>query len=248
MAFADQEQRFWPTFLAFVTALATLLGAIGGIVATAVALTGGGGGGAASTPSAAPAHASSTPSAVATPGRTSSPLPSPTPAALALKADADSSWSYPARLSEDEDHLALDWGCSSDSRGNGSKQDCASGLIAVHFDLTAFPRGAKVQDASLRLYTEESGDQVDVYARRATTQWNESNSDAPPECDPTGEPAGQAVGNEWTWDVTSLLLDQQNAGAKDFAVCLILKKDAGIVFASREGPRSTAPSLTITYR
>ena len=245
MAVADQKQQFWPTFFAFVTALATLAGAVGGIVATAVALTGGGGD--ASTPSSAPAHASSTPSAAA-PSRTASTVPSPTPRVLELVADADSSWAYPPALSEDQKSLALDWGCSRDSRGNGSKQDCGSGVIAAHFDLTALPRGATIASAVLRLYAEESGSRIDVYARRATTQWKEEDSNEPPECDPTGETAGQADGNEWTWDVATVLRTQQDAGGKDFGVCLLLKNDASIVFGSREGAPSTAPALTITYR
>jgi hypothetical protein len=245
MSLADQKQQFWPTFLAFVTALATLLGAVGGIVATAVALSGGGD--SPSSPVASPAGASSTPSPAATRSPTPRPILSPKPSVLALAAEADSSWTYPARLSEDEDHLALDWACSRDSRGNGSKQDCGSGLIAVRFDLTALPRGARTEEALLSLYTED-GSGTDIYARLATTQWKEEDTDGPPECDPAGETAGQADGEQWTWDVTSFLLAQLDAGAKDLGVCLFLKQDAGIVFGSREGAPSTAPALTITYR
>src|SRR5436309_12318184 len=182
MSLADQKQQFWPTFLAFVTALATLLGAIGGIVATAVALNGGDGGGAASTAVPATASASSTPSAVPTPSTTASPVPSPKPTAIVLPAEADSSWAYPSMVSTDEEHLALDWACSRDSHGNGSKQDCGSGIIAVRFDLTAIPRGKTVQSAVLALHAEESGGAIDVYARLATGQWKEDDSDAPPDC------------------------------------------------------------------
>jgi len=245
MAVADQKQQFWPTFFAFVTALATLAGAVGGIIATALAVTGGGG--AAPTPPPAPTAASSTPSAGA-PRPTASTVASPTPWVLELAADADSSWAYPPAPSEDQESLALDWGCSRDSRGNGSKEDCASGVIAVRFDLTALPRGATIEGAALSLYAEEGGSGIDVYARRATTQWKEADSNEPPECDPTGETAGQVDGNEWTWDVTPVLRGQQDAGGTDFGVCLVLKADAGIVFGSREGAPSTAPALTITYR
>ena len=248
MAFADEKQSFWPTILAFVTALATLLGAIGGIVATAAALTGGDGG-SSSSPAQAPASATSTPSPVATSRPTASPatspVASPTPRVIELTPEADSSWAFPSNPSSDEEHLDLDWGCSRDSRGNGSKQECGSGLIAVRFDLAELPKTAALQSATLALYADESGGAIDVYARPATTEWKD---DEPPDCGPTGETAGRADGDQWTWEVTSLLQDERATGAKDFGLCLVLKRDAAIVFGSREGASSRAPALTITYR
>jgi hypothetical protein len=142
----------------------------------------------------------------------------------------------------------LDWDCSDDSRRNGSKRDCGSGLVVVHFDLGALPKNAEIEQSVLTLYREDGAGEMDVYARQAISEWSEGESNGPPECEPTGETIGETDGDEWTWDLTALLQDQRDAGKGDFGVCLILKKDVDIAFGSRECESIRQPALAITYR
>ncbi len=249
---AHPKQPFWHTTFAFVTAVGTLVGAIGGLVATIYATDGND-----EAPLLTPAPSavySAAPAASPTATVKVTPRPSATPLVFEVDADADTWWGPPGTLSGNEDEvspgesqsLILNWGCTDDSRGNGAKRDCASGLIALHFDLTALPSNATIEEAVLKLYTEEGG-VVRVYARRATSGWSEEGS-TEPECDSSDETAGERIGEEWRSDVTTLVQDQLADEGENFGFCLVLKEDAGVTFASREGASSRAPVLTVTYR
>jgi len=245
---AHQKQPFWHTTFAFVTAVGTLVAAIGGLVATIYATDGNDD---ASTLTPAPSAVSSAaPAASATATVKVTRRPSATPVVFELTAEADMWWGAPGTSYDEDDespgkgeYLVLDWGCSEDSRGNGSKRDCGSGLIAIYFDLAALPDNATIDEAVLTLYEEEGGG-ARTYARRASSGWSEGES-AEPECDSSGEVAGEANEGEWRWDATTLVQDQLAAEGENFGFCLILKEDAGVTFASREG--SGVPALTITY-
>ncbi len=248
---AHPKQPFWHTTFAFVTAVGTLVGAIGGLVATIYATDGND---QTSTQTAAPSAVSSAaPAATPTATVKVTARPSATPSVFEITADADSWWGPPgSSLNEDQPpgqtaNLALDWGCSDDSRGNGSKRDCGSGLSALYFDLAALPDNATIEAAELTLYAEEGGG-AKVYARRATSGWSEEIGSAKPECDSTDETAGTATGDEWRWDVTTLVQEQLAAEGENLGFCLILKEDAGVTFASREAAASRTPVLTITSR
>jgi hypothetical protein len=249
---AHQKQPFWHTTFAFVTAVGTLIGAIGGLVATIYATDGNDD---ASTLTPSPSAVSSAaPAASATATVKVTPRPSATPVVFELTAEADTWWGPPGNSRDGEEdeapgetaYLILDWGCSEDSRGNGSKRDCGSGLIALYFDLGDLPENATIDEAVLTLH-EEGGGGARTYARRASSGWSEGES-AEPECDSSDEVAGEANEDEWRWDVTTLVQDQLADEGENFGFCLILMEDARVTFASREGPDARAPALTITYR
>lgn len=251
----DHKQSLLTTVLALVTALAAVVGAIGGLIATIYATDGGA---PASTATPAPVVSSATP-APATP--TPSPSPevrwsTPTPAIVEISPEADNWWGSPATSSRDEDgdnrgkdeELVLDWGCSDDSRGNGSKRDCGSGIVALQFDLNDLPDDVTIDAAVLRLYAADaSATEQMVYARRATSVSTEDGSTAP-ECDSDGEAGGEAADGEWTWDATPVVQAQRADEQTSVGFCLILKQDADVKFVSREGAESRVPALTITYR
>ena len=248
---AHPKQPFWHTTFAFVTAVGTLVGAIGGLVATIYATDGND---EASTPTSPPSAVySAGPAPTSTATVKVTPRPSVTPSVFQITAGADSWWGPPGTLQGDQggspgtsEDLTLDWGCTEDSRGNGSKRDCGSGLIALYFDLAALPDDAPIEEAVLTLYADEGGD-ARVYARRAASGWSEEGS-AEPECDSSDETADEATEDEWRWDVTTLVQDQLSAESENFGFCLVLKEDASVTFASREGPAPRAPVLTITSR
>ena len=187
---ANQEPPSSSTILAIVTALAALIGAIGGLIATVYAVGITDSGTAASTPTPPPA-ATSTNTPGPTPAATVQATPSspPTPAVVVIAAGADRWWGPPGASSGDEEdegdegspgqseELSLSWGCSRD-RGNGTGKDCGTGLIAVYFDLTGLPEGALIDEAILTLYSQDAPDGMVVYALPATSGWSEKESDA----------------------------------------------------------------------
>jgi hypothetical protein len=254
---ANQEQPSSSTILAVVTALAALIGAIGGLIATVYAVGITDGGTAASTPTPA-AVVTSENTLVPTPATTAQATPSspPTPAVVVMTAGADRWWGPPGTSYSDEDEgdegspgqseeLSLSWGCSRD-RGNGRGKDCGSGLIAIYFDLAGLPDGVSIDEAVLTLYSQDAADGMVVYALPATSGWSEKESE-PPTCDSSAETPGEAADNEWRWDVTKLAQDQHVGDAENLGYCLFLKDEGGVIFGSREGARSGAPSLIVTY-
>ena len=221
----DHKQSFLTTILALVTAFAAVVGAIGGLIATIYATDGRD---AASTATPAPALSSTT-SAVVTPTPSPAATPrlgTPTPAVIEFAAEADSSWGPPATSGDEEgdsrgedDALILDWGCSDDSRGNGSKRDCGSGTVALQFDLSDLPAGLTIDEAVLRLYEANgSGTETMVYARHVTSGWEEDGSDAP-DCDSTDETAAEVTEDEWAWDLTEIVRDQYAGEENSVGVC-----------------------------
>jgi hypothetical protein len=247
----EPNQPFWTTTLAAVTAFATLAGAVVGLVATAVAITDGGE--ATSTTPTPSGITSATPQAATPTPAFVTASPSPTPGVIELTADADSWWPSPAGIpGDDEDRdpaesetLLLDWGCSEDSRGNGSKEDCGSGLIAIRFDLRALPEGAAVEQAVLTLDVKDVSDKdITIYARTGT--WSDESTE--PQCEARGEVPAEPSGDESTWDVTALISEEASITESSFSLCLVLKRDASAAFTSRESDESRAPTLTLTYR
>ena len=245
------------TILAAITALATLVGAIGGLIATVYAVGITDSGTAASTPTPAPvATSAETTAPTLAPTVEATPLSPPTPVVVRLASGADRWWGPPGTSSSDEDEggeadpgqtedLPLSWGCSRD-RGNGRGKDCGSGLIAVYFDLAGLPDGVSIDEAVLSLYSQDAADGMAVYALPATSGWSETESDAPA-CDSDDELPAEATENEWRWDVTTVARDQHSGAFENLGFCLILTDDAAIIFGSREGDPSRAPSLTVTY-
>jgi len=250
------------TILAVVTAFATLVGAIGGLIATVYAVGITDSGNAASTPTPPPA-ATSTNAPPPTPAPTPTPsLSAPrsfTPAVIVITADADRWWGPPGTSSGDHEddggetgpgqteELSLSWGCSDDSRGNGSRKDCGSGVIAVHFDLTDLPDDVSIEEAVLSLHAVDGAGNTLVNAMPATSEWSENDS-YEPSCDSSDETSAGAADDEWIWDATALVRDQYTGDAQNVGFCLLLNDNAGTVtFTSREGAVSSAPSLTVTY-
>jgi hypothetical protein len=125
-------------------------------------------------------------------------------------------------------------------------KDCGSGLIAVYFDLAGLPDGVSIDEAVLTLYSQDAADGMVVYSLYATSGWSEKESD-PPSCDSSDETLGEAAADEWRWDVTGLAQDQHAGDTENLGFCLILKDEGSVIFGSREGARSGAPSLTVTY-
>lgn len=254
----DHKQSVLTTVLALVTALAAVVGAIGGLIATIYATDGGD---PASTPTPPPAVSSKTPTAATpTPSATATAtaIPrrgTPTPAVIEIAAESDRWWGSPATSSGDEgdnrgegEELVLDWGCSDDSRGNGSKRECGSGTVAIQFDMSDLPDDVTIDGAVLRLYTADgSGTEITVYAHTASSAWTEDGSTAP-ECDASDEAADEVTEGESAWDVTTVVQDQHAGAENSVGFCLVLKGDAAVTFVSREGAESKAPALTITYR
>jgi len=238
-------------------ALAALIGAIGGLIATVYAVGITDSGTAASTPTPA-AVVTSVNTLVPTPPATAEATPSspPTPAVVVMTAGADRWWGPPGTSSSDEDEggeadpgqsedLPLSWGCSRDT-GNGRGKDCGSGLIAIYFDLAGLPDGVSIDEAVLTVYSHYAADGIAVYALPATSGWSENEPEAP-SCDSSDETLGEAAGQEWRWDVTRLAQDQHAGDVENLGFCLILKDELGVIVGSREGARSGAPSLTVTY-
>jgi hypothetical protein len=255
---ALNEEPSSSTILAVVTALAALVGAIGGLIATVYAVGITDSGTAAATPTPPPAAiAANTPPPTPAPTVEATPPGPPTPVVVAITSGADRWWGPPGTSSADEEDqdsdggpgesedLSLSWGCSRD-RGNGRGKDCGSGLVAIYFDLAGLPEGASIDEAVLTLYSQDAADGMVVYARPATSGWSEKDPDAP-SCDSSEETSGEAAENTWRWDVTKLAQGQHADPGGNLGFCLILKDDGGIIFASREGARSGAPSLIVTY-
>jgi hypothetical protein len=247
------------TILAAITALATLIGAIGGLIATVYAVGITDSGTAASTPTPTPAAVvTSVNTSAPTPAATAEATPSspPTPAVVVVTAGADRWWGPPGTSSSDEEEggeadpgqsedLPLSWGCARD-RGNGRGKDCGSGLIAVYFDMAGLPDGVSIDEAVLTLYSQDAADGMVVYSLPATSGWSEKESD-PPSCDASDETLGDAAADEWRWDVTGFAQDQHAGDTENFGFCLVLSDDKSVTFGSREGAHSQAPSLTVTY-
>jgi hypothetical protein len=196
--------------------------------------------------------------ATPTPTPTFTPTPTPVPVTVDLVAAADRFW-WPqftvclVGQCPDFGHGdQLDVIARAVNLGGGGRNlpIFDAGMAAVRFDLSSIPPEATVDEAVLNLFLnsgQETG--LQVYVLRATSPWSEDEG-TKPTCTSDGR-AVDSVGltsGRYDWDITAIVQNQHANPTTNYGVCLELDKVGTRSFASREGPSSTRPRLTITYR